>query len=171
MTSTRRAHEPPFGHHGHQPARRAATLPPVILLLTAVVVAAACAPPSADDLVADVLELRNRYDVRLTSWIVRDEGGPDAHLYLDVAVVQNGPRGLDDLTVLVEQLDADGRMLRQDRVALDVSRLTSGLSRNLGVEVRPADPRVEGVRLYVEPDPPRDAWSEFPELEEVRPRI
>jgi len=133
--------------------------------------APACSPPSADDLVAEVIATRNRYEVALSSWIDRDAGTPNASLYLDVDVVKNTEDNLTSLTVLVEQLDADNNVLDSQRVAIDVSDMdTRGLSRSYGLEVRPMAPGVEGIRLLVEPNPPADTWDEFPELDRVRPR-
>ena len=131
----------------------------------------ACSPPSAEDLVAEIITTRNGYEVALGSWIDRDAGGGDPHLYLDVVVVKNTQEFLRDLTVLVEQLDADNEVLDSQRIALDVSGLdVSGLSKNIGVEVRPMVAGVEGVRLLIEPNPPREVWPELRELDRVRPR-
>ena len=127
----------------------------------------ACAAPSAEELVRNVFQLRNNYDANLTSWIVR----PDGSLYLDVLVVNNNETTLPALTVMVEQLDIDNNVLRAERVAIDVSALTAGLGQGIGVTVPNAIPEVEGVRLLVEGNPPRDVWGEFKELDGVRPRI
>ena len=127
----------------------------------------ACAPPSAEELVRNVFQLRNNYDANLTSWILR----PDGSLYLDVLVVNNNETTLPALTVMVEQLDVDNNVLRAERVAIDVSALTAGLGQGIGVTVPNAIPEVEGVRLLVEGNPPRDVWAEFKELDGVRPRI
>lgn len=142
-------------------------------LFTAVllaVVAVGCSAPSADDLVAEVIATRNRYEVTLSSWIDRDAGTPQASLYLDVNVINNGQESLQELTVLVEQLDADNEVLDTQRVAIDVSGMTAGLSKATGVEVTPMAPGVEGVRLRIEADPPAEVWDQFPELDRVRPR-
>jgi hypothetical protein len=118
-----------------------------------------------------VLATRNEYEVQLSSWIERDAGMPNASLYLDVNVVKNTEESLTRLTVLVEQLDANDNVLASQRVPIDVSDMdTRGLSRTYGVEVRPAAPGVEGVRLVVEPSPPAETWADFPELDRVRPR-
>lgn len=140
----------------------------VTFLLAAVAVG--CGAPSADDLVADVIATRNQYEVALSSWIDRNAGTPQATLYLDVNVINNGQQSLQDLTVLVEQLDADNAVLDSQRVAIDVSGMTGGLSKSTGVEVSPVAPGVEGVRVVIEPNPPADVWNEFPELDRVRPR-
>ena len=134
------------------------------------VAAAGCSAPTADDLVADVIAIRNQYEVALSSWIDRNAGTPQASLYLDVNVINNGQQSLQNLTVLVEQLDADNEVLSADRVTLDVSGMTGGLSKSTGVEVSPVAAGVEGVRLTIEPNPPADVWSQFPELDRVRPR-
>jgi len=143
-------------------------------LLTALLLAAtaaACGAPSAEDLVAQVIATRNDYQVALSSWIDRDAGTPNASLYLDVNVVKNTEENLTHLTVLVQQLDADGNVLDSQRVPIDVSDLdTRGLSKSYGIDVRPMAPGVEGVTLQIEPNPPADAWNEFPELDRVRPR-
>lgn len=165
---------------GPDPRARSAAARPARVAALALVAAglaatgaltAACGPPTAQDQVREVMELRNQYDLRLGSWVVRDQEGRAPHLYLDVSVVQNTEQGLATLTVMVEQLDEDNELLRRDRVVLDTRDLTMNLSRSVGVEVRPAHPQVEGVRLYVEPNPPEDVWDEFPEFERVRPRI
>ena len=52
-----------------------------------------CSPPSAEDLVNDVLLVRTEFDVELTSWVPRDEGGADPHLYVDVAIMKNTDEG------------------------------------------------------------------------------
>jgi len=143
-------------------------------LLTALLLAAtaaACGAPSAEDLVAQVIATRNDYQVALSSWIDRDAGTPNASLYLDVNVVKNTEENLTHLTVLVQQLDADGNVLDSQRVPIDVSDLdTRGLSKSYGIDVRPMAPGVEGVTLQVEPNPPADVWNQFPELDRVRPR-
>jgi hypothetical protein len=143
----------------------------VLITLLLIAATAACAAPSADDLVAQVIATRNEYEVALSSWIDRDAGTPQASLYLDVNVVKNTEENLTRLTVLVEQLDADNEVLASQRVPIDVSDMdTRGLSRSYGIEVRPMAAGVEGVRLVVEPNPPREVWDEFPELDRVRPR-
>ena len=143
-------------------------------LLTALLVAAtaiACSPPSAEDLVAEVIATRNQFEVSLSSWIDRDAETSQPWLYLDVAVVKNTEAQLTRLTVLVEQLDANNAVLASQRVPIDVSDMDMrGLSKTYGVEVRPMAPAVEGVRLVIEPNPPEEVWSEFPELDRVRPR-
>ena len=130
----------------------------------------ACSPPSGSELVEQVIEQRNQYEARLNSWIVREDAA-EPYLYLEVNVLNNSQESLQTLTVMVEQLDADNEMLRQDRVPIDVADLTPGLAESIGVEVRPAHPDVEGIRLFVESNPPEEAWGEFPEFERVRPRI
>ena len=46
-----------------------------IFLVAAVMIA--CAPPTADDLVAQVIAIRNNFEVNLSSWIDRGtETGP-----------------------------------------------------------------------------------------------
>lgn len=140
------------------------------LPLTLLALGLACSPPSGDELVQQVIEQRNRYEARLNSWIVREDA-PEPYLYLEVNVLNNSQEALQTLTVMVEQLDADSELLRRDRVSIDVADLTPGLGESQGVEVRPAHPEVEGIRLYVEADPPQEAWREFPEFERVRPRL
>lgn len=143
-------------------------------LLTALLVAAtaiACSPPSAEDLVAEVIATRNQFEVSLSSWIDRDAETSQPWLYLDVAVVKNTEAQLTRLTVLVEQLDANNAVLASQRVPVDVSDMdVRGLSKTYGLEVRPMAPAVEGVRLVIERNPGPDTWSEFPELDRVRPR-
>lgn len=142
----------------------------VLLLALSALLVVSCSPPSAEDLVTDILQVRNEFEVRLTSWIVRDEGTANARLYLDVTVLKNTAEPLDYLTVMVEQQDAAGNTLSEKRVSFEVVQLERGLSQTTGVEVFPAQPGVEGVRLYIEPNPPRDTWGEFRELARVRPR-
>lgn len=141
-----------------------------IALLAALVVIA-CSPPSAEDLVAEVIATRNEFEAQLSSWAPLGADGPAPHIYLDVIVVKNTEKSLTRLTVLVEQLDVDNEILDSQRVALDVSSIdVRGLSKNIGVEVRPMMEGVEGVRLILEPNLPREVWAEFPELDRVRPR-
>lgn len=142
----------------------------VFALLVVALLVVACSPPSADDLVNDVLLVRTEFEVELTSWVPRDEGGADPHLYVDVTIMKNTDEPLRHLTVMVEQQDAIGNKLSETRVALDVNDIERGYPQNTGVSVRPLMPGVEGVRLYLEPNPPSDAWGEFPELDAVRPR-
>ena len=132
--------------------------------------AIACTPPSAEDLVNEILLARTEFEVELTSWVPRDEGGGDPHLYLDVTILKETDEPLRHLTVMVEQQDELGNKLSETRVALDVNNVERGYPQNVSVAVRPLMPNVEGVRLYLEPNPPREAWSEFPELDAVRPR-
>lgn len=138
-----------------------------LLLVTVAFFPTACSAPSAEDLVHDVMAVRNNYDARLQSWIQRDDGT----LYLDVLVVNNNDTSLATLTVMVEQLDADNNVLDARRVPMDVAELTPGLGQSVGVTVPAAAEVVEGVRLFIERDPPREAWPEFPEFDAVRPRI
>lgn len=147
--------------------KRPLSLLPLALIVTAV----ACSAPSADDLVQQVMRQRTNYEAGLNSWIVREETSPP-HLYLEVNVLNdNQDVTLKTLTVMVEQLDADGNELYSSRVPIDVSELTPGIAQSMGIEVSPAAPGVDGIRLYVESSPPREAWGEFPELDAVRPRI
>jgi len=142
----------------------------VSALVVLALVVTGCSAPSAEDLVNDVLMLRTEFDVELTSWVPRDEGGADPHLYVDVAIMKNTDEPLRHLTVMVEQQDELGNRLSETRVSLEVANIERGYPQNVGVAVRPLMPGVEGVRLYLEPNPPQEAWNEFPELEAVRPR-
>lgn len=143
---------------------------PVVLLPLAIL-ALACSPPSADDLVQEVLRQRQNYEARLSSWIIRDSTSPP-HLYLDVNVINNNQDAtLDQLTVMVEQLDSEDNVLSAQRVPIDASELTPGISESKGIEVSPAVANVDGVRLYIEGSPDPEVWNEFPELDAVRPRI
>ncbi len=142
-------------------------------LVTALLVAAvvACSPPSAEDLVAGVITTRNNFEVNLASWIDRDVDTPQPWLYLDVAVVKNTEDTLARLTVLVNQLDVDGTVVAEQRVTIDVSDMEMrGVSKNYGLEVRPMVAGVEGVTLVIEPNPARETWDQFPDLDRVRPR-
>ena len=86
-------------------------------------------------------------------------------------VVKNTEDSLTRLTVLVEQLDADGNVLDAQRVPINVSDMDMrGLSKSYTVEVRPLAPGVEGVRLIIESNPSTETWGEFAELDRVRPR-
>lgn len=143
--------------------KRPALLATILLAATSI----GCTPPSADDLVRKVVEQRNNYDVTASSMIVR----PDGSLYIDVLVVNNNLTALNKLTVMVEQLDADDNVLASGRVVMDVSALTAGLGQSIGVTVANAAAGVEGARLFVETNPPKEVWPEFPELDAVRPRI
>ncbi len=139
------------------------------LLLAAATIA--CSPPTAEDLVAEVIAVRNSFEVSLSSWIDRDADTAAPYLYLDVDVVKNTEDSLTRLTVLVEQLDADGNILEAQRVPINVSDMDiRGLSKKYNVEVRPLAPGVDGVRLLIEPNPAPETWAEFPELDRVRPR-
>lgn len=139
-----------------------------VLLLAAV---AACSPPSAEDLVAEVIRTRNNFEVSLASWIDRDTDTAQPWLYLDVVVLKDTEDNLTRLTVLVKQLDEAGAVLAEQRVAIDVSNMDMrGLSKNYGLELRPLAAGVEGVTLAIEPNPPREVWDQFPELDRVRPR-
>lgn len=141
------------------------------ICVAAVIALAACSAPSAEDLVREVIAQRNSYDARLSSWIVREDAAVP-FLYLDVMVVNNNMEAtLRTLTVMVEQLDADDQVLDARRVALDVAALTAGIGQSIGVQVSPANPAVEGVRLFVEGNPATEVWPEFPEFDSVRPRI
>ncbi len=139
-----------------------------VLLLAAV---AACSPPSAEDLVAEVIRTRNNFEVSLASWIDRDTDTAQPWLYLDVVVLKDTEDNLTRLTVLVKQLDEAGAVLAEQRVAIDVSNIDMrGLSKNYGLELRPMAAGVEGVTLAIEPNPAREVWDQFPELDRVRPR-
>jgi hypothetical protein len=141
------------------------------LALLALVGLVACSPPSAQDLVRQVVQQRNNYEARLTSWIVREDA-PTPHLYLDVMIINNNDEvALKTLTVMVEQLDAEDGVLHSQRVAVDVAQLTAGIGQGVGVQVLPVATGVEGIRLYVETNPESAVWPEFPEFNAVRPRI
>lgn len=136
-----------------------------------VIAAAACSAPSAEDLVRDVIAQRNNYEARLSSWIVREDAAVP-FLYLDVMVINNNlDAALRTLTVMIEQLDAQDQVLDARRVAIDVAALTAGIGQSIGVQVAPAHAAVEGVRLFIEANPPRELWPEFAEFDSVRPRI
>ena len=142
--------------------------------LTALLIAAAavaCSPPSAQDLVMEVIRTRNSFEVRLTSWLDRGADTSQPYLYLDVEVVKNTEASLTRLTVLVRQLDGSDNVLSEQRVPIDVSDMdVPGLSKKYSLEVRPMHPSVEGVTLVIEPNPDPEFWSDFPELDRVRPR-
>ncbi len=144
-----------------------ATFTALLLAATAI----ACSPPTAEDLVAEVIAVRNNFEVSLASWIDRDTDTPAPYLYLSVGVVKNTEDTLTRLTVLVEQLDADGNVLDTQRIPINVSDMDMrGLSKTYALDVRPLAPGVEGVRLIIEPNPAAETWGEFPELDRVRPR-
>ena len=88
-----------------------------------------------------------------------------------MVVNNNVEESLRTLTVIVEQLDIDDKILDSRRHVLDVAEMTAGIGQSVGVQVRPAFSAVEGIRLLVEPRPEREDWPEFPELDAVRPRI
>ena len=90
------------------------------LLLAAT--ATACSPPTAEDLVAEVIAVRNNFEVTLTSWIDRDADTPAPYLYLSVGVVKNTEDSLNRLTVLIEQLDTNGNVLDAQRVPINNAR-------------------------------------------------
>ena len=139
------------------------------LLLAAAAIA--CSPPTAEDLVAEVIAVRNNFEVSLSTWIDRDTDTAAPYLYLSVGVVKNTEDSLTRLTVLVEQLDADGNIIDAQRVPINVSDMDiRALAKTYSLEVRPLAPGVEGVRLIVEPNPSTETWGEFPELDRVRPR-
>lgn len=143
-------------------------LMPAILLLAVVVTG--CSAPSAQDMVGEVIDQRNNYEAQASSWIIRDQ--PTPHVYLDVMVINNNEAvALRTLTVMVEQLDADGNVLDARRVPIDTAQLTPGIGQGVGVQVTPVAEGVEGVRLYVERNPAEEIWPEFPEFNAVRPRI
>lgn len=136
--------------------------------LVLALVAPACSPPSADDLVRGVAEQRRNYEATLQSWRQREDGS----IYLDVLVVNNNiETSLRTLTVLVEQLDADNNVLSSTREVLNVATLTPGLGQGVGVTLAGAAAQVEGIRLFIEPLPDEEDWSNFPEFDAVRPRI
>ena len=138
------------------------------LLLAAATIA--CSPPTAEDLVAEVIAVRNSFEVSLSSWIDRDADTAAPYLYLDVDVVKNTEDSLTRLTVLVEQLEGSN-VLNSQRVAINVSDMDMrGLSKKYNVEVRPLAPGVDGVSVIIEPNPAPETWAEFPELDRVRPR-
>ena len=142
-----------------------------VLFVLVAATALACSAPSAQDLVREVVQQRNNYEARLTSWIVREDT-PTPHLYLDVMVINNNDAvALQTLTVMVEQLDAEDNVLHSRRVPIDVVALTAGIGQGVGVQVLPVADGVEGVRLYIESNPGEDVWPEFPEFNAVRPRI
>ena len=137
--------------------------PLIALLLAAVTIA--CSPPSAEDLVMEVIATRNQFEANLSSWVDRDTDTAAPYLYLDVDVVKDTEASLSRLTVLVQQVDANGNVLDEQRVAIDVSDMNMrGLSKKYGLEVRPLAPGVEGVTLAIEPNPARETWADFPEL-------
>lgn len=145
--------------------------PFALLLLPLLAGISACSPPSAEDLVRQVMQQRTRYTVTLGSWVVSENAVPP-YLQLDVTVVNNNQDvTLRTVTVMVEQLDADGNVLAEQRVSIDTSAFTPGFGQSKGVQVSPAAPGVDGLRLYIESAPERAVWDEFPEFAAVRPRI
>jgi len=146
-------------------------LRPTVIVLLAAAATAACSAPTAEDLVAEVIATRNNFEVRLASWVDRDADGPAPWLYLDVEVVKNTEKTLASLTVFVQQLGADGNVLSEQRVPIDVAGMdVRGLSKKFGLDVRPMHPDVDGISLIIEPNPAAETWAEFPELDRVRPR-
>lgn len=140
---------------------------PAILLLAVI---AGCSAPTAQEMVGEVIDQRNNYEAQASSWIIRDQ--PTPHVYLDVMVINNNEAvALKTLTVMVEQLDADGNVLNAQRVPIDTAQLTPGIGQGVGVQVTPVAEGVEGVRLYIERAPAEETWPEFPEFNAVRPRI
>ncbi len=139
-----------------------------LAILVLALVAPACSPPSADALVRGVMAQRNNYDATPLSWIQREDGS----LLIEVMVVNNNAEGaLRTLTVLVEQLDAEEKILRSSREVLNVATLTAGMGENMNLTVGNAAALVENIRLLREPNPPEADWDEFPEFAAVRPRI
>jgi len=141
------------------------------LIAAIALVGVACSAPTAEELVRQVIQQRNAYDATLSSWIVRDDAAIP-YLYLDVMVVNNNAEAtLRTLTVMVEQLDADNNVITSSRAGIDVASFTPGMGQSVGVTVAPAADGVEGVRLFVETNPPEDVWREFKEFDAVRPRV
>ena len=150
--------------------RHSSTPATALLLLSAWTLASSCSAPTAEDLVRDLVRSRNDYEVRLTSWVVREHPGAPSSLYLDVLILNNSDKSLRTLTLLVEQLDANDQLLASQRVAAEVTALTPGISQTVGVELGPAHSSVEGIRLILELDPGPEIWDQFPEFNAVRPR-
>jgi len=138
--------------------------------LQAAALTLACSPPSAEDLVQERIRTRQDFQVELNSWVDRTDGQGQPYLYLDLQVLKERDNPLDELTVKVEQIGEQEEVLSEDRVTLDVADLTRGLTKSMNAEVRPMAEGVVGLRVFIEPDPPRENWDEFPEFDEVRPR-
>lgn len=142
---------------------------PTALVLIAAL-SLACSPPTAEELVRERIRARHDFQVELSSWVDRTDARGQPYLYLDLRVVKNRDNPLAQLTIMVEQLDEQENILAQQRVTLDVADLTRGLTRSMSAEVRPLAEGVMGVRVHIEPEPPREVWDQFPEFDDVRPR-
>lgn len=142
----------------------------LITLALTVALPVACSPPTAEELVQERIRARTDFTVELSSWVDRTDAQGQPYLYLDLRVIKDRDNPLAELTVMVEQLDEQQNVLSEQRITVDVADLTRGLAKSLSAEVQPIAEDVMGVRVYVEPDPPREAWDQFPEFDEVRPR-
>jgi hypothetical protein len=115
---------------------------------------------------AEIVKLRMGYSVKLNGWQPK-QGEPDTppELILDIAVVnENRKRRLSNLTVLVTQLDTEGRKLREDRLVLPVDDLTPGSSHFITGRGLACAEGLDGVTVKLEPDPPVEALGEYREF-------
>jgi len=103
-----------------------------------VAIAAACATPDPE---ARVLERRGLWDVELLSTVIREDGSALANFRL------SGPvnRELDDLTIRIDLLDQDRRVIRSVWHAFDLRDISRGTPTEKIVALPAIDPAPEGV--------------------------
>ncbi len=127
-------------------------------VLAALLLAGGC---REEDPLARLLARRSHYTVEVVSFSARGED----RILAELEVRANMGSGLDRLTATVRQHDAEGAVLRQDQITLDLSAMDATGVLRLYSEVPAAPGEVAGLSALVEREPPASEYGQFPEIQ------
>ena len=141
-----------------------------IVLVSVVILAAITLPACGDKETPEQRVERLRYNhniIPVATNTLYDAGGQPT-LLVDLQVTNKGGEVLENLTILVQVLDAEGEQKNSQRVTLDLS----GIPRGTGMRVSATLPGVEllegeEVTVELEHGLPPEVLHEFPEFAEV----
>ncbi|MGD8374562.1 MAG: hypothetical protein PVF68_00365 [Acidobacteriota bacterium] len=103
---------------------------------------------------------RQRFEVQLRSWAPQ----PDGRIALDLDVRVTGQSTLQYLTVRVQQVDAQQRILRDDPLPLDVSGMGFDDERAITTHVPSAGDALDALAVVLENVPPVESRGDYPEF-------
>jgi len=110
------------------------------------------------------LAQRTHFQVSIVSFIPRDDGT----LLVELEVSTLLSARLDTLTVTVRQHGEADRVLKQDRIPLDLSEMdATGVVRLFRKIPAYAEGDILSLTVTLEVDPPASEYGDFPEIEEL----
>lgn len=137
-----------------------------VLATAALVVVAACGMRESSE--QRVTRLRQQYEVKPTGYQPRTGPNGEAEVALDVLVLNKGKESLKELTLMLEVVGPDGKVMVRKPVTFDVADLVPGVTSQVSaivpdVELHEGDK----VLLELESSPDAAERAAYPEYREA----